>query len=193
MVSKRIIKINSEYAKILKFIFTSDFFKYSRHNYEQKIVSWQINFMMNRKEGWITDDLIDWLPDCDIKFRQAIINTLLAIGIDKEAIEEGIEKNANIWRNHYIKKAFHNQYDNPMHHINFCDLYKDIKLMPAKEEYKEKWIKLRKYEYYHRHLESVTKYGNIEELVDLKMTIGEIIQLPAELEIMHIERMDEIE
>lgn len=183
---------NIEYAKVLKFVSTSDFFKQERHDYEQRIVEWQINFMMKNKEGWIAEDFMEWMPDCDINFRKAIIDTLVAIGIDEEAIEEGIEKNANIWRNHYINQAFENEYNNFLWNSNFLGSNKGIEIPKPLDIHKEKWIKLRKYEYYQRHISSVTNYGNSSDLVDMSMTLNKIEELKLELESLNNERLKEI-
>jgi len=182
-----------EYAKVLKFVSTNDFFKQERHDYEQRIVEWQINFMMERKEGWIADDFMEWMPNCDINFRKAIIDTLVAIGIDKEAIEEGIEKNADIWRNHYINQAFENKYNNFLWNSNFLGSNKGIEIPKPLDIHKEKWIQLRKYEYYQRHISSVTNFGNVNDLVDMSMTLNEIEELKLELESLNNERLKEIE
>lgn len=184
---------NIEFAKVLKFVSTNDFFQKERHDYEQRIVEWQINFMMERKEGWIADDSMEWMPDCDINFRKAIIDTLVAIGIDQEAIEEGIEKNANIWRNHYINQAFENEYNNFLWNFNFLGSNKGIEIPKPLDIHKEKWIQLRKYEYYQRHINSVTNYGNANDLVDMSMTLNEIEELKLELESLNTERLKEIE
>lgn len=184
---------NIEFAKILKFVKKHDFFKQERHDYEQRIVEWQINFMMVRKEGWIAEDFMEWMPDCDINFRKAIIDTLVAIGINQEAIEEGIEKNANIWRNHYINQAFENEYNNFLWNSNFLGSNYGIEIPKPLDVHKEKWIKLRKYEYYQSHIKSVTNYGNIDDLVDMSITLKEIEELKLELESLNSERLKEIE
>lgn len=54
-------------------------------------------------------------------------------------------------------------------------------LKQDEQEFKEKWLKLRKYEYYQRHKDSVDKYGIVEsemtlsdkEVVELKTYLGQ--------------------
>lgn len=144
---------NISYHKILDFVKTSKLFETERYNYEQRIVAWQIDYMIRGGEGWIASeefggDFIFMSPNVDIGFRKGIKDTLMAIGMDPEAIEEGIEKNANLWRNKVMSSAFSNRFD---------DFFLDLD--PIDKEHKELWLKIRKYEYYLEHKESVDLYS----------------------------------
>lgn len=113
--------------------------------------------MVSGGEGWIVskeygEDFIDWHEDCDIGFRKGIVDTLTAISMDIEAIEEGIEKNANLWRNAYMRKAFLNRFDSTFDHLG-CEI------AFADKEHEAMWIKWRKFEYYQRHKKSVDLYS----------------------------------
>ena len=122
---------------------------------------------------------ITFSPDYDKGFRKGIVDTLLAIGMNKEAVEEGIEKNANKWREKCMRIAYRNLYSvSPFtfHGNNLSD----------KEHY-EKWLKLRLYEYYIEHKDSVDKYSEV--LPEMKMTELEVIELKKWLQVAHEKRM----
>jgi len=180
---------NTKYKKILEFVKTSDFFKEQRHIYEQRIVKWQIEWMYNGGEHWIVDenlggDLYMFGTLCDEAFRKGVVDTLTAIGMNIEAIEEGIEKNADIWRNFHMSHVFSNIYE-PIFFMS------NIQIEPAAPEHREKWIKMRKYEYYKRHKKSVDMYSPDSE--ELKMSDEEAYQIRRYLEEKHQERMIYIE
>ena len=133
-----------DFNKILAFVHTSDIFSEERHSYEQRIVEWQIRWMISGGEHWIIDENYGGdgflsHPLCDIGFRKGIVDTLLAMGMDKQAIEEGIEKNANLWREYFMERAFSNKF------YDGCLFYE---YDPIESEHKENWLKMRRYEYY---------------------------------------------
>lgn len=171
---------------VLNYIVTSERFNKARYEYEQRIVSWQIDWMKNDGSGWIVDnkygEFITFSPDYDKGFRKGIVDTLLAIGMNKEAVEEGIEKNANKWREKCMRIAYRNLYSvSPFtfHGNNLSD----------KEHY-EKWLKLRLYEYYIEHKDEIDKYGEV--LPEMKMTELEVNELKKWLEVEHEKRMIQI-
>lgn len=185
---------NEYYNQILNFINSSHLFKQKVYEYEQTIVKWQINFIKNGGENWICDeklggDICMLLPYCDIAFRKGVVDTLVAMGLNKEAVEEGLEKNADIWRNLYIAQAFRNKYEPII--INYLGP-KDIEPLPdADLEHKKAWIKMRKYEYYCDHKKSVDLYGVVEP--DMLLTQEEIIRLKSYLDIENAKRLEVIE
>ena len=177
---------------ILEYIINSNNFNKLRHEYEQRIVSWQIDWMCNGGGNWIIDqelggDLYMFSTKCDYAFRKGIVDTLLAIGINIDAIEEGIEKNASKWREGYMRVAFHNLYSVSRFSLNGSE---DKILEEPSQEHYEKWMKLRLYEYYIEHKDSVDKYGKI--LPEMQMTESEVIELKKWLEGAHEERMKQI-
>lgn len=181
-----------EKEEILNYITTSEQFNKLRYEYEQRIISWQIDWMRNGGDNWITDqelggDLYLFSTKCDYAFRKGVVDTLLAIGMDIDAIEEGIEKNASEWREGHMRVAFHNLYS-----VSRFSLYgsEDKMLEEPSQEHYEKWLKLRLYEYYIEHKDSVDKYGEI--LPEMKMTESEVIELKKWLETAHEERMKKI-
>ncbi len=163
--------------EILNYVKTSELFAKSRHEYELEIVRWQIDWMKNGGEGWLmpsgTDefDLI-FSPDVDKIFRAGIVKTLTAIGMDKEVVEEGIERNFEMWRGQYIHKAFYHTFEPISQYRRKTDL------PPCLEGHKGNWIKLRQYEYYLEHKDSVDKYGSKNPNMDLtKEEVEELIEI----------------
>ena len=182
------------YSQVLNFISSSDLFKQKVHEYEQTIVKWQINFIKNGGENWICDeklggDLCLMLPYCDIAFRKGVVDTLVAMGMNKEAIEEGLEKNADMWRDSFIERAFWTKYE-PIQ-INFLETEDFEPLPKADLEHKQAWIKMRKYEYYCDHKKSVDLYGTVEP--DMLLTQEELIKLKSYLDIENSKRLEFIE
>ena len=180
---------------IMEYVINSNNFNKLRYEYEQKIVSWQIDWMRNGGDNWIIDkglggDLYFLSTKCDYAFRKGVVDTLLAIGMDIDAIEEGIEKNVDKWREKYMNIAFHNLYSVlPSYSLVHHDNGRKVLEEPSKEHY-EKWLKLRLYEYYIEHKDSVNKYGEI--LPEMKMTESEVAELKQWLEVAHEERMKQI-
>lgn len=101
---------NISYRKILKFVKSSAFFNKKRHDYELEIVKFQINWMRNGGDGFISDtkyggDFCFFTPVCDLGFRKGVVDTLSEIGINRDVIEEGLEKmliygEKNSWKKH---------------------------------------------------------------------------------------------
>lgn len=189
---------------ILQFVKYSTFFKDKRDEYEQKIVKWQIDWMISGGDNWIIDedyggDLVFLTPVCDIGFRKGVVDTLTKIGISMDVIEEGIEKNADRWRDSFMNRAFVNEYEPAFLNMAFGSYLSNDEL-PKKEtkalepvdlEFKEKWLKMRKYEYYQKHKDSVDKYGIIE--LDMILSDDEVIELKTYLEQRHTKRKLQIE
>lgn len=184
------------YDSILDFVKNSSFFSEKRHEYELEIVKWQIEWILNNGENWICDenyggDFVYISPVVDLGIRKGIVDTLSAIGMNKNIIEEGIEKYANLWREHCMERAFSNEYE-PIY-IEFGNVFCETEQTKKKEEleqvdtdFKEKWLKLRRYEYYQNHKNSVDTYGTIHP--DMLMNNEEVIKLKSYLQEKHIER-----
>lgn len=174
---------------VLDYVKNSQKFNDARNKYKKEIVKWQINWMSSGGDNWICDDdLFMFGKDCDIIFRKGIVDTLLAIGLDFDTIEEGIEKNSKLWREGYMRVAFYNVYGM----INFSlDGNVRSNLEEPTQEHFENWEKLRLYEYYIKHKESVDKYGKI--LPAMQMTEEEVRKLKIWLNDEHKKRIKEIE
>lgn len=151
----------------------SERFNELRHNYEQEIVRWQINWMKDGGGHWLMPEGYDEISllistSVDKMFRKGVEKTLSAIGLAKDAIEEGIEKNAEIWRDKFMNLSFDHAFE-PV----FYD-----KPAPAKatDKHRENWLKLRKYEYYKDHKDSVDKYGEVTPEMKLEEPEAEILK-----------------
>ncbi|MDY5875601.1 MAG: hypothetical protein SPJ74_05980 [Bacilli bacterium] len=190
--------------KVLQFVKTSKFFKEKRHEYEQEIVKWQIDWMRSGGENWVIDedyggDFVFLTSVCDLGFRKGVVDTLSSIGMNIDAIEEGIERNADRWRDSFMNRAFANEYNPVFLNIDFSNFFGENEqqkeerktLEPADQEFKEKWLQMRKYEYYQRHKNSVDKYGVVEP--DMTLSENEVAELREYLEQKHNERKAQIE
>jgi hypothetical protein len=158
-------------GEILDYVTNSLEFNSKRHEYEQRIVSWQIDWMYHDGSNWICeDDLYVFSNRCDEIFRKGIVDTLLAIGMSYDAIEEGIEHNIDNWLESYMRLAFHNSYS-----YNIFSGKPTSELPEPTKEHYEKWRKLRLYKYYQKHKESVDKYGKV--LPEMLMSLSEVSEL----------------
>lgn len=177
---------------IYRYICTSNEFAKKAHEYELEIIKWQINFMINDGSGWLLADGYDDMmmlfdPNCDIGFRESVIKTLSAIGLSKRIIEQGLEQNSDLWRDFVMSRAFENSY-NPTAYV--FNLYED-NLAPADEKHKQNWLKMRNYEYYQRHKQSVDLFGNPTE--DMNLSYVDYATLKVELDQQHADRQAQID
>lgn len=177
---------------ILNYVKTSPVFKAERDIYEQKIVRWQITYMINDGAGWLVPkefngDLIGFDKNCDIGFRKGILDTLEAIGMNRDAIEKGIEENVDLWRENLMLTAFRNTYEPTIGFINL----KFKEPPPASEEHRKAWMKFRLYQYYQEHKASIDKYGVVTP--EMEMKEEEVQNLKEYLAKMHEERMAYLE
>lgn len=164
---------------VREYVRDSSYFHQLRSEYEQRIVKWQIEWMRNDGSNWLVDskyggEFYLFSPMCDYAFRKGIVDTLLAIGMDRNAIEEGIERNADMWLDTYMNLAFLNQYD-PIfssYRITLKEDDTDEKLQDIDPVFKENWLKYRKYQYYQEHKESVEAYGVV--MPEMKMSKEEV-------------------
>jgi len=188
------------HSKVLNFVRNSEFFKEKRHEYELEIVKWQIQWIAGGGENWICDDnyggdFINFSTVCDLGFRKGVVDKLTKIGMSKEAIEEGIERNVHLWRDSYMNMAFRNEFDpvfiyfNPFNKVEDLDINKPI-LEKVDPKHKEAWLKLRRYEYYQRHKTSVDKYGIV--MPEMKMSVEEASKLAIQLDEMNLKRKTQI-
>ena len=204
---QKLFKIN--FTKIVYFVMKSDLFQEKCREYEQEIVKFQIDWILRGNEGWVVTPeyggcLSLQAPLCDKAFRKGVVDTLLKIGMNEDAIEEGIEKNAHMWRDMLMDRAFSLEYEPLLvtfrgNHRTYDDLLDEqinyeqdkIKLTPVDLEFKKQWLTMRKYEYYQKHKNSVDKYGNITD--DMLLTNEEVAALKLYLTEKSKERKEEIE
>ncbi len=165
-------KIYISASKIKAFMDSSKVFADLRHNYELEIVRWQIDWIRKGGEHWLMPEGFDefsllFSPDVDKMFRGGVVKTLSAIGMNREVIEEGIEKNADMWRERYMERSFEHAFE-PIGYLR-------DPIEPADPAHKENWLRLRRYEYYTDHKDSVDKYGEVTP--DMQLNIEEWSQL----------------
>jgi len=175
---------------IINFVKTSEIFNEARKDYEKRIIKQQIENMLYSDDYITTNDnyykrAIKFDPNCDITFRTCITNILTLIGINRETIEECLEQN-NILKNILMERAFKNTYEPTSYTI---EAYPE-KFKLAGQVHKEKWLKLRMYEYYQTNKTSVDKYGIVTD--DMKLTKEELNELKEYLKIKDFERRNEI-
>lgn len=142
--------------KIKKYIDSSEKFNNLRHEHELEIVKWQIEQMMNGGDQWLikrgmSKDAMFTSPDVVELFRDGVARTLSLIGMNSEVVEEGIEKNAGLFRDQCIKQGYVNVFE------PFLMKYSAPNLID--EKHKNNWIRAKKHEYYCNHKQSVDKYG----------------------------------
>ncbi|MGN0960641.1 MAG: hypothetical protein ACI4PF_00410 [Christensenellales bacterium] len=138
-------------TQVYDYVRTSLYFNQERNAYEQRIVEWQIKWVLNGggnyslPTGMDDDERLNMMPDCDIYFRKIIMKTLMNIGMNRIAIEEGLEKNSHLWREEYMEMAYNIRYN--------CCGFEDTMIMlpPTDEEHKKNWLAMREYEYYQDH------------------------------------------
>lgn len=172
---------------ILEYIINSEKFNKLRHEYELKIVKWQINWMKNDGESWLCEnEFYLFNPNCDHIFRKGIVDTLLAIGMDKDVIEEGIEKDLD-WLERMIWISFCNQYNIIVYNLDG----NNNSLLKATPEHFENFRKMKLYDYYLEHKDVVDKYGKVQK--EMRMTNEEVEALREWLNIEHDKRKKQIE
>lgn len=176
------------FPNIEEFLNNSERFKELKHDYELRIVEWQIGWMADGGGNWLMPEgygeislLIS--PNVDRMFRGGVVKTLMAIGLDREVIEEGIEKNASRWRDQYMKLSFQHEYE-PV-------LYGRDPIKPADPKHKENWLQLRRYKYYQEHKDSVDKYGSL--FPEMFMSEEEANELSVILDTQNAERKKIVE
>ena len=162
---------------IKKFIDNSENFANLRHEYELRIVNWQIDWITHGGENWLMPEGTDefsllFSEDVDKIIRGGVVKTLKAIGMDSEVIEEGLEKYADIWRPFAMEKGFN--------HLFYPVIYMVGSPEPPSKEHKNNWLADREYKYYLAHKNSVDNYGTLTPA--MKITPEEHTKLVTVLE-----------
>lgn len=174
-------------AVIKLFMDTSAEFAKLRHDYELRIVQWQINYITHDGENWLLPEGFDDLsgltsPDVDKMIRGGVVKTLRAIGMDGEVIEEGLEKYADLWREDAMLRSCRNLF-NPF--LSSIKNWSDRE--PISDSHKKNWLADREYAYYQEHKASVDKYGTPTDA--MKMTPAEHNKLLKVLNRQNAKRM----
>ena len=180
------------FGTIYTYVKTSPLFQKQRYGYEQRIIKHQIEGFVGLGVAWdnfsnIFADSTYFYENYDICFRLAIDKILKGAEMDSEAIEEGFEVNSGVWRDSCMRIAFKNIYEP---NLVFVDEGL-TRMEPVCEEFKNAWLRMRMYEYYQAHKDSVDKYGEVTP--EMQMSEEEVESLRRYLAQMHAERMAYIE
>lgn len=185
--------INAKFKDVLDYVRNSKKFIENKKQYALEIVKWQINWIKNGGENWICDsdlggDICRMTPVWDLAFRKGVVDTLLAIGMNKEIIEEGLEENSDMWFESVIDDTFDNQF-NPLI-LNLFGTKKITEYPPVNPEFKKAWILKRKYDYYCDHKRSVDLYGKKSSVIEIER--DDLIKLENFIKTESVNRMEEI-
>lgn len=187
----KVLKDKRIYIKphvIKQFMDNSETFAELRHEYELKIVEWQIDWVMIGGTNWLPPNGSDefsliFSEDYDKIVRDGIVKTLKAIGMDAEVVEEGLEKYSDIWRHSAMERGFAHKYEPAVFMVGTPG--------KADEEHKQNWIADREYRYYQAHKNSVDNYGT--KTPAMQMTPEEHSQLVEILEKQNEQRIRFVE
>lgn len=159
---------------IESYITNSKFFNSLRDKYEKKIIKWQIEYMINGGEGWIVDsmyggDFSAMEDQCVNKFKNGVLQTLTAIGMDKIVIENCLQEYSDIWFSKMLNQSFNNVFEYihsfPVVGENVIDL-NIYEMHKCDSEFKNAWIKLKRYEYYLENKEIIDRYGDMRDVAN---------------------------
>lgn len=158
------------YEEVLSFVRNSDIFNEKKRQYERTIVRWQINYSLYSCDwnlNYLSNQNVKkfiFSPYCDVMYRDYIVSSMLKLKIPREIIEEELERDGDVWRDMYMKRAFWNSVSD------------DI----SKKQYLVNFLRLRRYEYYARYKDLVDKYGTISD--GMEMSEAEAIAIAVYLD-----------
>ena len=164
--------------KIEHYINTSTGFEKMIHDYQMEIARWVINYSNVYAKGFLKIDnrLKMSVVETDYAFRKSLSDSFKYLGFSYDRREEAIESLSKYWRSPRMRAFFYSAYAG------------DIALV-ARETYKkhdlnfrDNWLRLKEYDYYQKHKESVDKYSeptpamlmDKEEAEELKNMIIEL-------------------
>lgn len=127
------------------------------YTYEQRLVKAMIASEINNTQSKVNGNDYRYLEDCDIRFRNNVFSNLIALGMNPEMIEEGLESNADMWRDLYMDKAFMNRFDSLFVRVRYPELPR------PSEDLRKAFLEKRLYEYFQSHKYFVAKYGTPTE------------------------------
>ena len=182
MIQKDAELYDIDINEILDFVEISLFFERERSEYEERVIRWQIEWMMSTGSGFIDENCSESLNplEYDVEFRNRLVSSLSVTSIDSDKIEVCIEKYAYLWRSQCMEICFANSF-NPLGYIAPCVI---------DENHKENWLKIRKYEYYQRHKRIIDRCGIFFE--EMQLGVDEINRLYEYLLMKKDERLDQI-
>lgn len=189
--------------QILDFVETDKEFNLARQAYEVDLTRAQIKYMMEAnkpnellkynvydpqknkyiRKSFYCPGLSRFHKDPDKLFRQSVIAAMKNLKLDSLSIEIGLEKHASLWRKDLMKDAFYNHYAKSAQEEKFIRL-EGWYLEAEKQNFQEKWLKLREYEYGQEHQAIIQQLGcatpnmklSQKELQNLRQEVNEIDQ-----------------
>ena len=177
---------------ILSYVRESSKFAAKKHDYALKLVEHQIDYMIDPDSDWCGDKGTDYAmiffsKYYYIDFRDCIVRSLDAIGIDKSIIEEGIEKNSDKWLDQALELTFYNIYTP----ITASMIFGSEEIPEYNDEsHKESWIVLRKHEYYLEHKEVIDKC--CKDKNDMEIAEDKLEGIKANVKKKNIERLSSL-
>ena len=170
--------------QIETYVMCSSVFRKQLHDYQLSVVKRLIEWIIEGRESYISDkeydeEMMSFHESYDIGFREKIAEKLKKSGMDFPVVEEGIESNTALWLEKTMNNTFGNRF-NPL----FVLTHPNLQL--ADKEHQEKWLKFRRFAYYHRYKDSVDRYGTIHP--DMTMTSEEVSEIYTYLKQKNAER-----
>ena len=189
--STRLIEKGIHIHPSVIYVYLMSYNKFSefRKQYENAIVSWQIDQMLlNTNQSILPKGFngtdINFGEDCDICFRASVVETLTTIGLNQKAVERALELNSDKWRKRLMMRAFDNKYER---------IYSP-EVPESDAELRNKWLKLREYRYYHAHKEIIDDICSPNILAKgMLMSAEEYYDMKDEVEVLGSQRLAELE
>ena len=162
-ITKVLLILNKDipYSKIYDFVKNNKNFHILRDNYEQYVIK---NYLLYFKK-FIWEEEYETLHLEEI-FRQAVINNLTSIGLNRISVEKCLETNIDLWFNDCVMKSFNEQFH---YEEDSSDSY----------YHKMYYMKLKKYDYYQNHSYIINLYGTVTP--EMMMSSDELIKLQESL------------
>ena len=141
--------------KIEQYLNTSSGFNKIIHDYQMSIARWIINYMnVNAKGFLVTENHLHFtVIESDYAFRRSLSDSLKYIGFSYDRREEAIETFSKFWRSPRMRAFFYHAYAGNIALVA-RETYKKHDL-----DFRDKWLRLKEYDYYQKHKESVDKYS----------------------------------
>lgn len=144
-------------SAIKRYVNESNVLKKSIHEYQLKVARFIINDYNVWSKGYIKIDnrLVYTYIESDYAFRKSISDTLEHLNFSYEIREEAIETFSKNWRYSRMKLQFYNGF------AGNITLIARESYTKYDDDFMEKWLKVKEYDYYQKYKDSVDKYGEI--------------------------------
>ena len=174
-------------SAIKKYVEESINFNNKIHEYQLKIAKFIINDYNVWSKGFLNiDGKLEYLTiESDYAFRKSLSDTFKYLGFSYDRSEEAIETFSKNWRFPRMKLQFYNGFTG------------DVVLVARETysshdpEFMENWLKIKEYDYYKKHKDSVDKYGSATP--SMLMSDEEAMNLKNKLVILSDERKKDME